>query len=191
MDRLAEQGLLSRGDLERSIADYDARDLELRQRVGAQLQVAMGPGYTYDHGVRKVSFGLSFALPIFNQDQGPIGEAVAAREEAGRKAESVQLTALNDIAAARASYRLAVQTVESARDERQASETLQAEAASRLRTGDADRPSVLSSEVIVLTARVAELDAGWRAQQALGVLEDSLRRPLAGPELRLAPEARP
>jgi hypothetical protein len=43
------------------------------------------------------------------------------------------------------------------------------------------------------TERLAELDALDRAQQALGQLEDALRRPLAGPEkdLRFSLEGQP
>ncbi len=82
---LRSRALLSRPDLERAIADYDARELELKQQVSAQyLQAALGPGYTYDHGIRKATFNASVALPIFNRNEGPIAEAVAAPRSRGQ-----------------------------------------------------------------------------------------------------------
>ncbi len=103
------RALLSRPDLERAIADYDARELELKQQVSAQyLQTSLGPGYTYDHGIRKATFNASIALPIFNRNEGPIAEAVAARELAGRHALTVQATILNEIDAAAQGYESAL-----------------------------------------------------------------------------------
>ncbi len=122
---LRDQALLSRSDLERAIADYDTKELELKQQVGAQyLQTALGPGYTYDHGVRKATFAASFAPPIFNHNQGPIAEAVAAREVAGRHALVVQATALNEIESATSAYAAALAALSRARELRMTSESL-------------------------------------------------------------------
>jgi outer membrane protein TolC len=183
---LRSRALLSRPDLERAIADYDARELELKQQVSAQyLQTSLGPGYTYDHGIRKATFDASIALPIFNRNEGPIAEAVAAREVAGRHALAIQATILNEIDAASRGYASALDALERTRAQRAAGESL-AESARRAFTADAsDRPTLLAAEIALNAERLAELDALDRAQQSLGQLEDALRSPLSGPETSL------
>jgi outer membrane protein TolC len=183
---LRSRALLSRPDLERAIADYDARELELKQQVSAQyLQTSLGPGYTYDHGIRKATLNASVSLPLFNRNEGPIAEAVAAREAAGRHAMAVQAKILNEIDAAAAVYATALDALARTQAQRAASESL-AESARRAFAADAsDRPTLLAAEVALNTERLAELDALDRAQQALGQLEDALRTPLSGPETAL------
>ncbi|NUR22012.1 TolC family protein, partial [Frateuria sp.] len=76
LDALADHALLARADLERALVDYASRETELHQQVHAQYpQLSLGPGYTYDHGLRKLTFNASLSLPVFNQNQGPIAEA--------------------------------------------------------------------------------------------------------------------
>jgi outer membrane protein TolC len=180
---LRERALLSRGDLARAIADYDARELDLRQQTSAQyLQASLGPGYTYDHGVRKLTLGASIALPIFNRNEGPIAEAVAAREAAGQHVLTVQAGILNDIDGARAAYSAALEALHRARAQRITSEAIAQSTRRALDVDAADRPTLLAAELSAGTERLAELDALDRAQQALGQLEDALRTPLAGPE---------
>jgi outer membrane protein TolC len=183
---LREQALLSRSDLAKAIAEYDTRELELKQQMGAQyLQFSVGPGYTYDHGIRKLTLGASMALPIFNQNQGPIAEALAAREAAGRHAEAVQAAVFAEIDSARQAYDAALSALTRAREQRQTSESLAQSTRRALELDATDRPSVLAAESGANSDRLVELDALDRAQQALGELEDALRTPLAGPEREL------
>jgi outer membrane protein TolC len=181
-----DRALLSRADLERAIADYTARELELRQQVSAQyLQVALGPGYTYDHGIRKVTFGASVALPVFNRNQGPIAAAYAAREAAGQHALVIQSTILNEVDSASAAYSAALAALDRARAQREASESLATSARHAFDIDASDRPTLLAAEVSATTERLTELDALERVQQALGQLEDAVRAPLLGPEVNL------
>ncbi len=183
LSELRSRALLSRPDLERAIADYDARELDLKQQVSAQyLQTSLGPGYTYDHGIRKATFNASIALPIFNRNEGPIAEAVAGREVAGRHALAVQAKILNEIDAAIQGYAAALEALERTRAQRAASESLVESARRAFAADSSDRPTLLAAEVALNTERVAELDALDRAQQSLGQLEDALRAPLSGPE---------
>ncbi|MEJ0036005.1 MAG: TolC family protein [Gammaproteobacteria bacterium] len=183
---LRSRALLSRPDLERAIADYDTRELELKQQVSAQyLQTSLGPGYTYDHGVRKATFNASVSLPIFNRNEGPIAEAVAAREVAGRHALAVQATILNEIDSAAAGYAAALDALVRTRAQRTVSESLTESARQAFAADSSDRPTLLTAEAALNTERLAELDAIDRAQQALGQLEDALRTPLSGPETSL------
>jgi len=183
---LRERALLARPDLERAIADYDTRELELRQQIRAQYpQVALGPGYTWDHGVRKITLGASLSLPIFNRNQGPIGEALARREAAGQHALAVQARILNELEAQTQLYVSALSALDRAREQRAVSEALAQSARNALAIDAQDRPTTVSAEVAVGTERLAELDALERAHLMLGQLEDALRAPLFGPETAL------
>jgi cobalt-zinc-cadmium efflux system outer membrane protein len=183
---LRDQALLSRPDLERAIADYQAADLELRRQVHQQYwQASVGPGYTYDHGIRKVTLGASFSLPIFNRNQGPIAEANAARDTAGLHAMTVQATILSEIESATTGYANAVATLDRVRAQRVAAEEGAASARRAFAADATDRPTLLAAELAVTTENAAEIDALERAQQALGQLEDALRTPLVGPETQV------
>ncbi|WP_177229192.1 TolC family protein [Dyella sp. OK004] len=181
---LAERAQLSRTDLERALVDYDSRETELHQQVRAQYpQVSLGPGYTYDHGVRKLQFNLSTTLPIFNQNQGPIAEAEARREAAGKHVEAVQATIDSEIAAASAKYDAALRALNAARGGQQAAQKLQRQIELGHAHGEDDRVAVLNAQLAALAAGQAELTALDQAQQALGAVEDAVRAPLEGDEV--------
>jgi outer membrane protein, heavy metal efflux system len=183
---LRERALLSRATMTRAIADYDARELDLKQQMSAQyLQVSLGPGYTYDHGVRKLTFGGSIALPIFNRNEGPIAAAYAARETAGQHVLAAQAGILAAVESATATYSNALEALTRIREQRVASEQLARSQQRALEIDATDRPTALTAELAASTERLAELDALDRAQQALGALEDALHAPVAGPETRL------
>jgi outer membrane protein TolC len=183
---LRERALLARATMTRAIADYDARELDLKQQMSAQyLQVSLGPGYTYDHGVRKLTFGGSIALPIFNRNEGPIAEAYAARETAGQHVLAVQAGILAEVVASTATYSTALEAMARIRELRAAREQLARSQRRALEIDATDRPTALTAELGANTERLAELDALDRAQRALGALEDALHAPVAGPETRL------
>jgi outer membrane protein TolC len=183
---LSDRARLSRTDLERALVDYDSRETELHQHVRAQYpQITLGPGYTYDHGVRKLQFNLGMSLPIFDQNQGPIAEAEARRAAAGKHVEAVQASIDSDIAGARAKFDAARHALDAARGGREAAAHLQRQAELGFAHGEDDRVAVLNAQLAALTAAQAELTALDQAQQAMGALEDAVRTPLEGGEARL------
>ena len=50
----------------------------------------VGTGYTFDQGQNKWALGLSIDLPLLDQNQGPIAEAEAARDEAAARFVAIQ-----------------------------------------------------------------------------------------------------
>ncbi|WP_343820555.1 TolC family protein [Dyella marensis] len=186
LDQLATQARLSRPDLERALVDYAARETELRQQVRMQYpQISIGPGYTYDHGVRKLQFNLGATLPLFDQNQGPIAEAEARREAAGRHVEAVQAGIDSEIEGATAKLAAARQALDAATHGRGAAERLQQQTAAGYAHGEDDRLAVLNAQLATATAAQAQLAAADQAQQALGALEDAVRTPLEGNEAEL------
>lgn len=187
IDRLAERALLSRADLERALVDYASRETELHEQVRLQYpQLSLGPGYTYDHGVRKLQFNLSASLPVFDQNQGPIAEAEARREAAGRHVEAVQATIDSDIHGAVGRLAASRSAWESARDGRAAAERLQRQVELGYAHGEDDRVAMLNAELASVAAAQAQLAAADQVQQALGALEDAVRSPLDDDEAALA-----
>ncbi len=181
-----DQALLSRPDLERAMVDYDRRETELHQQVRAQYpEISLGPGYTYDHGVRKVSLSIATTLPIFDQNQGPIAEAQAQREAAGRHVEAVQATVKNEIDLSATQFAAANNALSAARAERATSTRLYQQVQAGWKLGADDRVALLQAQLADLAAAQTELTALEQSQQSLGALEDALRTPLDGAEITL------
>ncbi len=186
LDHLRDNALLSRADLERAVSNYQGRELELQQAVRQQYpQISIGPGFSWDHGVKKVSLGLSVGLPVFNRNQGPIAEAEAARELAGEQVLQVQSQILNEIESARQAYLTSVQSLQEAVKQHDAADKLSVQAQQAMTLGATDRIEVIAAQLLVTTQSLTVLDNVERMQQALGQLEDALRTPLSGPELEL------
>jgi outer membrane protein TolC len=188
LDTLADHALLARADLERALVDYASRETELHQQVHAQYpQLSMGPGYTYDHGMRKLTFNASLALPVFDQNQGPIGEARARREAAAAHVRAVQADIGSAIDAARARLDAALPSLAAARAGQRAAERTREQAEHAFALGAIDRPAMLAARLSALAGEqtaLAALDAAWQAQAAL---EDALRTPLDPDEAALWP----
>lgn len=188
LDRLADHALLARPDLERALVDYASRETELHQQVHAQYpQLSLGPGYTYDHGMRKLTFNASLSVPVFDQNQGPIGEARARREAAAAHVRAVQADIAGAIDAARARLDAALPSLAAARVGTQAAERARAQAEHAFALGAIDRSAMLSARLAALASEqtaLAALDAAWQAQAAL---EDALRTPLDQDEAALWP----
>lgn len=181
-----EQALLSRADLARAIGDYAAADARLRLAIARQYpQFDLSPGYYWDHGVHKFPLGVSFSLPIFNQNQGEIAEARAGRRLAGARVLAVQ-AGIDQVIDGSAAAEAVARTVKSAADARLQAARQQARRSRRaLQLGAVDRGAVLATSVELLRARLAQLDAAARLQTARNALEDALHTPLSGPELAL------
>jgi outer membrane protein TolC len=186
LDALADQALLARTDLERALVDYADRETELHQQVHDQYpQLSLGPGYTYDHGMRKLTFNASLSLPVFNQNQGPIAEARARRETAAAHVRAVQADIAGAIDAARARLAAALPALAAARAGRDAAERARAQAEHAFALGAIDRPALLAARLSALAAEqsaLGALDAAWQAEAAL---EDALRTPLDPEEAAL------
>lgn len=187
-DKLTDHAMLARSDLERALVDYANRETELHQQVHAQYpQLTLGPGYTYDHGIRKLTFNASLSLPVFDQNQGPIAEARARREAAAAHVRAVQADIAGAIDAARARLAAALPALDAARAGEQAAARARDQAEHAFTLGAIDRTALLEQRLAALAAgqsTLTALDAAWQAEAAL---EDALRTPLDPVEAALRP----
>ncbi len=181
--------LLNRPDILSSLAEYSASQSALQLEIAKQYpDIHLGPGYTWDEGENKWFIGLSLTLPIFNRNSGPIAEAEARREQAAASFTALQAHVINEIDRTLAGYGAARNTLETARNLLDAERVRQETLRLRLRPGEVSRFTLVSAEVSLISAELSHLDALAKAQQARGLLEDALRRPLNQPSPAAAQE---
>lgn len=175
------EALLNRLDLRRALADYAASDAALKLEIAKQYpDLRLGPSYSWDAGTVKWELGLSFVLPILNQNQGGIAEATARRELAAENFSALQTAVVAQVDGAFARYRAAAQEYEAAKQLVERVEGRQRDAEVLLAAGELDRSAIVSGQVEAAVARRARNDALLKAQGALGSLETAVQRPLDG-----------
>jgi outer membrane protein TolC len=173
-------GLLHRADIRRGLLEYAAAEARLRLEVANQYpDVSLSPGYGFDEGHHKITFGPSFAIPLLNRNRGPIAEAEARRAEAEARFDALQAQAIGEMEIALARYRGGLAEFADA-SERLARTQQEREAALRraVDAGEEDRLALASVRVESAVAARARLDAMRRVQIALGALEDAVQQPL-------------
>ncbi len=173
-------GLLNRLDVRRAVAEYAASERALQLEIAKQFpDVHLQPGYTFDQGEHQFAFGASVALPVLNQNQGPIAEAKARREKVAAQFLALQAQAIGELEKARAQLQGALaelKEVETSLTELQDRTEKLTQRAVEL--GEADRLALSSVQLQRIVVARARLDALRRAQTALGALEDAVQRPL-------------
>lgn len=176
-----DAAVFHRADLLASLSDYAAAESALQLEVAKQYpDIHLGPGYTYDTGTRKISFGLAaLALPIFDRNQGGIARAEARRKEAAARTAALQDSILGDLDRNLEHYRASVAAIDIA-DRRLAAARRQFDnQAADFAAGNADRLAYTQAKADFAASQIMELDALIAARQAGGLLEDTLQRPLA------------
>src|SRR5204863_2457362 len=97
-DEARQQALLGRPDILAALADYAAAEASLRIEIAKQYpDIHLTPGYQFDQGEHKWSLGIAAELPVLNQNQGPIAEALARREESAARFAALQAKVLAEI----------------------------------------------------------------------------------------------
>jgi outer membrane protein TolC len=174
--RAALQG---RADILAALSDYAASEATLQLEIAKQYpDVHLSPGYQFDQGDNKWTLGITFDLPVLNQNQGPIAEAMARREEAAAKFSALQVKVLAEIENAVETFRVSEKNaaVLDALAEEQARQHETVEA--QLRAGAAERLDAVNSEVEMAAGELAQLDGRVKLLQSVVALEDAVQRPI-------------
>lgn len=173
------RALRNRPDLLAALARYAASQSALQLEIARQYpDLTIGPGYKWDQGTSKWSLGISLMLPVFNQNQGPIAEAKAARKLAAANFTALQAQVIGEIDQGYAGFTKALNKLGVA-DRLLGRARGQFESSrARFDAGEADRITLLGAEQEIASARLARFDTLIQAQQALGLLEDAVQRPL-------------
>jgi outer membrane protein TolC len=199
--RWRDDALVARPELVRALREYDLAENAVQQELGRRWpQLHLSPGYAWDRGgARENQFdetlgenqlGLNLELPLFNRNEGPIGEALARRERAGRHVLAVQAQLLAQIDRAEQAWPAVLASWRSSLATEQLAARQQEAVRRAYASGAADRPALLEAEAAALESRLLELHAAYETQLAFAALEDAYRRPLEGPERELAPAGR-
>lgn len=182
---LRRTALTQRADVKAALARYDAADAALRLQLANRYpNLSVGAGYN-DQGDKKVSVPVTFDLPIFNQNQGPIAEAVGRRQEAEAQLRAVQAQVSGAIDAAESARSNASQSLADAMRLLAEQRERQSRTDKLFAAGELDRAGLVAGALEVTAADLARLDALAAERQALGQLEDALQRPLLGSAQRI------
>jgi len=185
------EALTRRADIQASLAAYSASEADLKLAVAGQYpDITLSPGYSYQYGINQYQLNVLATLPIFNQNQGAIAEALAKRREAAASFIALQAQVIGEIDRASVSYRKSTQVLASAAamqgDEARRAQQIEKSFAA----GQADRPTLVSTQMEAAITAISNFDAILQQRQALGSLEDALERPLYEPGVLLVlPEA--
>ena len=201
-NRWRSEALIARPQIIHALREYDLAEIGLQSEVARRWpQAHLTPAYAWGgDGVRQGALadlahdsaaGVSFELPLFNQHQGPIGEAVARRAAAGEHLKAVQAQIFAQIDRAELAWPAARQAWQDTQEPAAlADRQLQAEQRA-LAAGASERGSVLAAQIGATEAQLSVLQAAYAAEVAFGALEDAYRRPLHGAESQWAPGASP
>ena len=187
------QTLLSRPDILATLAEYAASESALQLEIAKQYpDLHLGPGYDLDTGDNKWSLGFSLVLPVLNRNEGPIAEAEARRRETAARFTALQARVIGELDRTLAGYQAALQKLATA-DTLLSAHTEQQESQQALfAAGEADRFALFNARLEYEVSALSRFNALVQAQQALGLLEDAVQRPLSPPgSLPLVPETRP
>ena len=176
--------LLGRPDLLKAMTAYDQAEFDLRGEVAKQYPaISVGPGFTWDHGLVKIPFNIGLTLPPLDLNRRAIAAAEARRSEAAAQLEALYAGAVAGIDQALAEVSAARRALKQVREmDLPIAARLAAQADRELAAGAIDRSDWAAAQAGLEIARLAELDALARAIMADAALEESMRRPLSGPE---------
>jgi hypothetical protein len=149
--------------------------------------VSLAPGLLSDQGDRKVTLGLSFTLPVFNQNGGPIAEADAKRKEIAARFHQLQAAIIGDVDLASERYQTALAELGEAEKTLATIDRREKAARRAIELKDLDKTALTGLRLERVQAQGARLGAIRRAQDALGALEDSVQRPLGSGSAPPAP----
>jgi outer membrane protein, heavy metal efflux system len=193
------QALIGRPPIIGALREYDLAEVNLRNEVGKRWpQLRVTPAYAWGgSGVRDYAFdpitsesalAVSFELPIFNQRQGEIGEAVARRAAAGEHLKAVQAQIYEEIDRAELAWPAAQHAWAETHQLAAIAEEQERARQRALAAGAGDRAQLLAAQIAATEAQQAALEAAYAAQLAFGALEDAYRRPLQGSESQWPPQ---
>lgn len=179
---IQREAVMNRADVLSALAEYSASESALQVQVARQYpDIHLRPGYELDQNKNKWQLGISVDLPVLHQNQGPIAEAMAKRQETAAKFASIQARAIGEIDRSAAVYAAAKDQASSA-DAMLADLQRRRLAMARMyEAGEVDRLASTSAQVEYLNGAQGRLRAYIQAQQALAMLENAVQVPLLMP----------
>jgi outer membrane protein TolC len=164
-----------------SLAEYQAAQsalqLELAKRVP---DINIGPGFEWTGSGDKFTLGLSVTLPLLNNNEGPVAEAVAKRKLAADAFNSLQANVIGGIELAGTSVKMAEAKLRTADRLLAAQKDKQEKLKAQLQPGEASRLPLLLGEAELATGELARESALVQALGARAALEEAAQQPQFG-----------
>jgi outer membrane protein, heavy metal efflux system len=151
----------------------------------------LGPGYEWDAGRHRYMLLPAVDLPIFNQNQGPIAQAWAHREQAAARFTALQTQIIDSLDGASAIYRATNQTLATADALLNGEQDRERQTLLLFKAGEIDRPALLSVQLERIAAQESRFDVIVQQRQALAAVEDALQHPYFGSALPADAETNP
>lgn len=183
--------VLNRLDIRQALAEYAAAEAALRLEIAKQYpDIDLGPSYAYEEGDHLFSLAAGMILPIRNRNQGPIAQAKAHREAMAASFIAVQAAGIAAGEQALARYTSALKELARSRELLQQSRNQEEAARKALESGQSDRIALNGAQLQTAVTALAEFDALYNAQRALGDLENAVQRPLLPGDIQpITPES--
>lgn len=180
VDRVQQAGLLNRLDIQRSLLEYAAADARLHLEIARQYpDVQLNPGYDFDEGFHKFTFGPSFPIPVWNRNRGPITEAEARRSEAEAAFIARQQKAISEMQQALADYRTALAEYQETDTRWNAFQKDRERSTYRaVQIGEQDRFALNLAKLQSIESEQARLRALAKTRAAFSALENAVQAPL-------------
>ena len=178
---LRQAALTQRSDVQSLLADYSAAEAALALEVANQYpNLTLSPGYEWDAGRHRYMLLPAVDLPLFNQNQGPIAQARARREQAAARFTALQTQIIDTLDGAAALYRAANQTLATADSLLNGEQDRERQTLRMFKAGEIDRATLLSTQLERIAAEESKLDVTVQQRQALAAVEDALQHPFFG-----------
>lgn len=176
---IKQDAVLNRIDIRQALAEYAAAEAALRLEIARQYpDFDFGPSWAYEEGSHLFSLAAGAILPIRNRNQGPIAEAKTRRDEMAAHFLSVQAAGIASSEQALATYDSALKELAQAQQLLQQSRAQELAAEQSLTSGQSDRVALNGTQLQTAVTAIAQFGALYKAQQALGSLENAIQRPL-------------
>ncbi len=169
--------VLNRADLLARMAEYAASETALQLEVAAQYpDIEVGPGYEYDQGADKWGLSLGFQIPVFDQHQAAIAEAMAKRRQAADELMAVQARVIGEVDRAAAAYESAVRLMAVTEDLFRRQENQARVQQALFLRGETDRLSLLTAKAELSSAELARIEGEATVSKARLALEVATQR---------------
>jgi outer membrane protein TolC len=177
---IREMALMERFDLRQALADYAAAEALLKLEIEGQYpDIVLSPGFVFDQDDKIWALGTAWTVPLFHRNDGPIREALAARELEQARILALQSDIIHDIGRRRSVFLAQLAALEEADELVAQAERSEARIRRQFELGDTDRLALAGAGIHTARARRDALALRADAHKAAQALEDALQAPLS------------
>lgn len=179
---VAAAAVATRLDLRSRLAEFQAADAAWRTEIARRTpDLNLGPGYTFDQGVDKITFSLSGELPVFARNNAAIATAAAERRRLVAEISILQNDVHSAVDRARAQLRAAESQAATAREIAQQTGQLLQRDIARQTDGELDQATVTVTRIAAVVSQSEVLNARRALMDAVAAFETAAQAPVVAP----------